>query len=339
MSSYTVAVVGATGLVGRTMLRVLEERRFPVSRIVPIASQRSEGTTVSFRGEEHPVVAIGAEAFRDVDVALFSAGGGTSREWAPVAVAQGAVVIDNSSAFRMAADVPLVVPEVNPEHLSDASPRVIANPNCSTIQMVVALAPLQRRYGIRRVVVSTYQSVSGAGKKGVDQLDTELQGGNSAVRAFPHPIAGNALPHIAAFEDDGFTTEERKMILETQKILGDDGILVSPTCVRIPVPFCHSEAVHVELRAAYDIDQVRTDLEAMPGVLLIDDPEATAYPLATTATGRDEVFVGRLRRDPSVENGLIMWVVSDNLRKGAATNAVQIAELWRALREGRERSG
>ncbi|MBR9976253.1 MAG: aspartate-semialdehyde dehydrogenase [Bacteroidetes bacterium] len=334
MNSYRIAVVGATGLVGRTMLNVLEERRFPVSRIIPVATERSAGTTVPFAGEELPVVAIGEDVFDGIDIALFSAGGSTAKTWAPVAVKHGAVVIDNSSAFRMQEDVPLIVPEVNAAHLPDAAPRIIANPNCSTIQMVVALAPLQRRYGIRRIVVSTYQSVSGAGKKGLDQLEMELEGRNSPVRAFPHPIAGNALPHIAAFEDDGCTTEERKMIDETRKILDDATIGVSPTCVRIPVPFCHSEALHVELRAPFAIDDVRSALEELPGVILIDDPESTAYPLATIATGRDEVFIGRLRRDPSVENGLIMWVVSDNLRKGAATNAVQIAELWRLLREG-----
>ena len=332
MNGYTVAVVGATGLVGRTMLTVLEERRFPVRRIVPVATERSAGQTISFGSSDHPVRPISEEAFDGVDIALFSAGGGTAKQWAPVAVRHGAVVIDNSSAFRMHPDVPLIVPEVNPGALADAAPRIIANPNCSTIQMVVALHPLQQRYGIRRVVVSTYQSASGAGKKGVDQLEAELAGGNARVRAFAHPLAGNALPHIAAFEDDGFTTEERKMVDETHKILGDPGIGVSPTCVRIPVPFCHSEAVHVELRAPFAMEDVRRDLEEMPGVIVIDDPDATAYPLATIATGRDEVFIGRLRRDPSVEHGLIMWVVSDNLRKGAATNAVQIAELWRGLR-------
>ena len=333
MSGYTVAVVGATGLVGRTMLTVLEERRFPVTRLVPVATPRSAGTLLPFAGSAHPVLPIVESVFEGVDIALFSAGGDVAREWAPVAVAHGAVVIDNSNAFRMDTDVPLIVPEVNGGALRDATPRIIANPNCSTIQMVVALHPLHERYGIHRVVVCTYQSVSGAGKRGVDQLEKELQGENSSVRAFAHPIAGNALPHIAAFDDDGFTTEEHKMISETRKILGDERIAVSPTCVRVPVRFSHSEAVHVELRTAFEIADVRAALEAMPGVIVIDDPEATAYPLASIATGRDAVFVGRLRRDPSVANGLIMWVVSDNLRKGAATNAVQIAERWRELRE------
>lgn len=330
---YTVAVVGATGLVGRTMLQVLEERGFPVGRIVPVATERSAGKTVTFAGRGYEVQAIGDNVFDGVDIALFSAGGATAKHWAPIAVAHGAVVIDNSSAFRMQEDVPLIVPEVNASALPDASPRIIANPNCSTIQMVVALQPLHARYGLRRVVVCTYQSASGAGQKGVDQLETELKGENSSVRAFAHPIVGNALPHIAAFEADGFTTEEHKMIDETRKILGEPLLAVSPTCVRVPVPYSHSEAVHVELKSAFDLDELRSALENMAGVIVIDDPEATAYPLATIATGRDEVFVGRLRRDPTVEHGVIMWVVSDNLRKGAATNAVQIAEHWRMLRE------
>ncbi len=338
MAGYTVAVVGATGLVGRAMLQVLEERNFPVGELRPVATARSAGTEVSFRGAMHRVVEVSEEAFVGVDVALFSAGGDTAKQWAPAAVAAGAVVIDNSSAFRMHPDVPLIVPEVNPAALQGAAPRIIANPNCSTIQMVVALEPLRARYGIRRIVVCTYQAVSGAGKKGVDQLRTELEGKNAVVRAFAHPIAGNALPHIAAFDPDGFTTEERKMIEETRKIFGDPEIRVSPTCVRIPVGTSHSEAVHVELAAAYELEDVRAMLESAPGVIVIDDPESTAYPLATNATGRDEVFVGRLRRDPSVDNGLIMWVVADNLRKGAATNAVQIAELWRMLREQEQSS-
>ncbi|MFZ1731876.1 MAG: aspartate-semialdehyde dehydrogenase [Bacteroidota bacterium] len=333
MNGYKVAVVGATGLVGRTMLKVLEERDFPVAWLVPIASERSAGTTVSFRGDDCRVLEISEESFDGVDIALFSAGGETAKRWAPIAVARGAVVIDNSSAFRMDPNVPLIVPEVNPSVLTDASPRIIANPNCSTIQMVVALQPILANYGIHRVVVCTYQSVSGAGQNGIDQLQRELRGEDAGSRAFAHPIADNALPHIASFDADGFTTEERKMIEETRKIFGDQSLRVSPTCVRIPVSVSHSEAVHLELQQPYELADVRALLEDMPGVMVIDDPEAAAYPLATMAAGRDEVFVGRLRRDPSVENGLIMWVVSDNLRKGAATNAVQIAELWRTLRE------
>jgi aspartate-semialdehyde dehydrogenase len=315
------------------MLKVLEERDFPVATVRAIASERSAGTTVPFRGELLEVVAISEAAFDEVEVALFSAGSEVAKRWAPIAVAAGAVVIDNSSAFRMHPEVPLIVPEVNAAALTDAMPRIIANPNCSTIQMVVALQPLYSHYGIHRVVVCTYQSASGAGQRGIDQLRAELQGLNPSVRAFPHPIADNALPQIASFDEDGFTTEERKLIEETRKILGDQSIRVSPTCVRVPVSISHSEAVHIELKNPYELADVRDLLERMPGVIVIDDPEATAYPLASVAAGRDEVFVGRLRRDPSVDNGLIMWVVSDNLRKGAATNAVQIAELWRSLRE------
>ncbi|MBN1448733.1 MAG: aspartate-semialdehyde dehydrogenase [Bacteroidetes bacterium] len=330
---YTVAVVGASGLVGRMMIKVLQERSFPVGELRLLASERSAGASLSFWGEDYPVREVVADAFENVDIALFSAGSTAARRWAPVAVEHGAVVIDNSSAFRMELDVPLIVPEVNPHALQDARPRIIANPNCSTIQMVITLKPLQKRYGLRRIVVCTYQAVSGAGQKGVDQLEDELQGRLPRTRAFPHAIAGNAIPQIAQFEEDGFTVEERKMIHETRKILEDESIGVSPTCVRIPVMHAHSEAVHAELRTPFEIDDVRALLADCPGIVLIDDPDATAYPLATMAAGSDEVYVGRIRRDPSVEHGIALWVVSDNLRKGAATNAVQIAELWRTIRE------
>lgn len=330
---YTVAVAGATGLVGRTMIKVLQERSFPVSRLRLFASERSAGTKLSFWGEDIEVQPISSEGFEGVDVALFSAGGAASRQWAPVAVEHGAVVIDNSSAFRMHDDVPLIVPEVNAHALPDASPRIIANPNCSTIQMVAALKPLQERYGLRRVVVCTYQAVSGAGQKGVDQLDAELRGGLPTKRAFPHAIAGNAIPQIAQFADDGFTVEEHKMINETRKILEDGMLGVSPTCVRVPIAHAHSEALHVELGKEYDLEDVRELLRNTPGLILLDDPDATSYPLAAMAAGRDEVYVGRFRRDVSVDYGLVFWVVADNLRKGAATNAVQIAELWKTLRE------
>ncbi|MBR9977126.1 MAG: aspartate-semialdehyde dehydrogenase [Bacteroidetes bacterium] len=333
MNRYTVAVLGATGLVGRTMLRILEDRDFPISTLRPLASARSAGTTVPFDGRLLDVSAVDAQQFEGVDIALFSAGSDAAREWGPVAVERGAVVIDNSSAFRDKADVPLIVPEINAEVLRDADPRIISNPNCSTIQLVMALQPLRVRYGIRRVVVCTYQSVSGAGKKGIDQLHTELRGENAQVRAFAHPIADNVLPHIAAFDDDGFTTEERKLIHETRKIFSDPALRISPTCARVPVTSCHSEAVHVELAGEYDLEEVRELLENTTGIIVIDDPESTAYPLPTIAVGRDEVFVGRIRRDASVENGLALWVVADNLRKGAATNAVQIAELWRERSE------
>lgn len=333
MMDYTVAVVGASGLVGRTMIKVLQERSFPVKKLRLLASARSAGTKLSFWGEDIPVEEISASAFENVDIALFSAGSAASREWAPVAVEHGVVVIDNSSAFRMAPNVPLIVPEVNPHALPDTAPRIIANPNCSTIQMVVALHPLQQRYGLRRVVVCTYQAVSGAGQKGVRQLEGELRGELMSERAFPHAIAGNAIPQIAQFADDGFTVEEHKMINETRKILEDTALAVSPTCVRIPVAHAHSEAVHVELSAPFDLAEVRALFAEQRGMVLLDDPDATAYPLATMAAGQDEVYIGRIRKDPSVENGLAFWVVADNLRKGAATNAVQIAELWRSLRE------
>lgn len=330
MKTYSVAVVGASGLVGRKMLQVLEERAFPVGNLRLLTSARSAGTALMFNGKTYQTEEVSENGFQGVDIALFSAGGDASRRWAPVAVNAGAVVIDNSSAFRMTDGVPLIVPEVNPGDIDDARPRIIANPNCSTIQMVVALKPLHDRYGLRRIVVSTYQSVSGAGKRGVDQLQAELAGEEAPDPAFPHPIAQNAIPHIAAFNESGFTVEEEKMINETRKILGDPQLRVSPTCVRIPVRASHSEAVHVELNAPFELDDARTLLDSFPGITIIDDPSRLLYPLASEAAEKDDVFVGRLRRDPSVEHGLIMWIVSDSLRKGAATNAVQIAELWTA---------
>ena len=330
---YTVAVAGATGLVGRTMIKVLQERSFPVGSLRLFASERSAGMKLSFWGEDIDVQPIAEDAFDGVDIALFSAGGSVAREWAPTAVEHGAVVIDNSSAFRMHGDVPLIVPEVNPDALPDASPRIIANPNCSTIQMVAALKPLQERYGLRRVVVCTYQAVSGAGQQGVDQLEAELRGELPTKRAFPHAILGNAIPQIAQFADDGYTVEEHKMINETRKILADAQLGVSPTCVRVPIADAHSEALHVELEKEFDLEEVRALLQNTAGIIVLDDPDATSYPLAAMAAGRDEVYVGRFRRDFSVKNGLAFWVVADNLRKGAATNAVQIAELWRTLRE------
>ncbi len=331
MNAYCVAVVGATGLVGRMMLRVLEERGFPAKELRALASARSAGSVVEFRGEGHTVQEISAEAFDGVDIALFSAGGAASKEWAPVAVARGAVVIDNSSAWRMHEDVPLVVPEVNPQAIPDATPRIIANPNCSTIQMVVALKPLLDLYGLKRIFVSTYQAVSGAGQKGLDQYNSEAAGETVDAPAFPHAIVGNVIPQIAAFLDNGFTVEEMKMVNETRKILGQPGLPVSVTCVRVPVPNAHSEAVHVELGSDFDLDDVRVLLAASPGIVLMDDTANNIYPLAGSAVGRDEVYVGRLRRDPALHNGLAMWVVSDNVRKGAATNAVQIAELWAGM--------
>ena len=329
-AGYRVAVLGATGLVGRTMIKVLEERNFPVSELVPLASPRSRGEVITFNGREFVTEVPSAEIFQGVDIALFSAGASASKEWAPVAAAAGAIVIDNSSAFRMDEGIPLVVPEVNPEAIFDregkAAP-IIANPNCSTIQMVVALKPLYDAYGIRRVVVSTYQSVTGKGKAGRDALESELAGDIPAEFTHFHQIAFNAVPQIDAFTDNGYTKEEMKMVNETRKILDDQEIQVSPTTVRIPVYGGHGESVNVELKSDYDIEEVRALLAGSPGIVMQDDPSARLYPMPMTSYERDEVFVGRLRPDYWHPRTLNLWVVADNLRKGAATNAVQIAEL------------
>ncbi len=325
MKTYTVAVVGATGLVGRTMMKVLAERRFPVAGIRPLASERSAGTLLPFRGEQVPVRRLADDAFSGVDVALFSAGATVSREFAPRAVRHGAVVIDNSSAFRMDPDVPLVVPEVNP---MDARRHhgIIANPNCSTIQMVVVLKPLHEAFHIRRVVVSTYQSVTGAGKSGVNQLEDELAGREPRVRKFPHPIAFNVLPHIDVFEESGYTKEETKMMRETCKIMGAE-IPVSATTVRVPVRGGHSESVNIEFERPTTAAEVRSLLQDAPGVIVQDEPAGAVYPTPITAEDTDAVYVGRIRRDPTLPSGVNLWIVADNVRKGAATNAVQIAEL------------
>ncbi len=325
-----VAVLGATGLVGRTMIKVLEERKFSVTDFVPIASARSAGQSVTFNGKEYIIREPSAEAFRGVDIALFSAGATASREWARVAAAEGAIVIDNSSAFRMDTDVPLVVPEVNPGDIfkADGTPEsIIANPNCSTIQMVVVLKPLYDHFGIKRVVVSTYQSVTGKGKAGRDALESELAGDEQEQFTHFHQIAFNAVPQIDAFTENGYTKEEMKMVNETKKIMGDDSISVSPTTVRIPVYGGHGESLNIELAKDFDIDEVRELLRTSPGIILQDDPSARLYPMPLTSYERDEVFVGRVRRDYWYPQTLNMWIVADNLRKGAATNAVQIAEV------------
>ncbi len=327
MREYTVAVVGATGLVGRKMIQVLEERRFPVKQLVPLASEHSVGKEVSFGGKMWKVQALRPDSFRGVDVALFSAGAGVSKEFAPYAVKHGTLVIDNSSAFRMDADVPLVVPEVNRQEIFKHK-GIIANPNCSTIQMVVALKPLHGRYKIRRIVVSTYQSVTGAGKRGIDQLEKEIAKETVANPKFPHPIAFNILPHIDVFMEDGYSREEHKMMDETRKIMGDQTIMVTATCVRVPVVGGHSESVNVEFERPFELNEVREILRRAPGIVVQDDPQKNLYPLPIHAWDRDEVYVGRLRRDSTLPNGLDLWIVSDNLRKGAATNAVQIAEEW-----------
>lgn len=327
MQLQDIAVVGATGLVGRKMIQVLEERNFPVGRLRLLASERSVGKSIEFRGKLYPVEKLAVDLFRGVEIALFSAGAAVSKEFAPVAVKAGALVIDNSSAFRMDPNVPLIVPEVNPRQVLFHH-GVIANPNCSTIQMVVALKPMHDRWKIKRIVVATYQSVSGAGKRGTDQLDAEFNKRTDFVKKFPHQIAFNCLPQVDEFFEDGYTREEHKMMNETKKIFGDDSVKVAVTCVRVPVYGAHSEAVNVEFEKPFDIREVREVLHHTPGVCVQDDIGRNIYPMAITAEGKDDVFVGRIRRDETVKNGLSFWVVSDNLRKGAATNAVQIAEEW-----------
>ena len=311
-------------MVGRMMLKVLEEREFPVDRLFPAASERSAGREVIFRGKPVRVVSV-MEAVEAVpDVALFSAGAGVSKEWAPVFAENGTVVIDNSSAWRMEEGIPLVVPEINAAAIS-ADTRIIANPNCSTIQMLMAIAPLHREFGIKRLVISTYQSVTGTGVKAVTQLDNERRGLGGEM-AYPYPIDLNCIPQCDIFLDNGYTKEEMKLVNETHKILGDDSIRVTATAVRVPVKGGHSESVNIEFLREFDLDRVRALLSATPGVILYDDPAERKYPMPLTAHDRDEVFVGRLRRDFSQEKTLNLWVVADNIRKGAATNAVQIAE-------------
>ena len=325
-----VAVVGASGAVGDRMIRLLEERAFPVAAIKFLASERSAGKTVTFRSETYPIEPIAKEAFRGVEIVLSSTPGAVSREWSPIAAAAGAVVVDNSSAFRMDPDVPLVVPEVNPHDIA-WNKGIIANPNCSTIQMVVALKPLHDAGRIRRVVVSTYQAVSGAGMRGIRELESQAEatvnkGVMPSPSKFAHPIIGNCIPHIDEFLPSGYTKEEMKMVHETRKIMGDATIDVSPTCVRVPVPFSHSESIMVETERPITVEEARKLWAKAPGITVVDDPARAKYPLAADAAGRDDVFVGRIRQDLSRPNVLLFWCVSDNLRKGAATNAVQIAE-------------
>jgi aspartate-semialdehyde dehydrogenase len=323
-----VAVIGATGQVGLVMLKVLEERRFPVSELLPAASPASAGRMLAFAGGEVRVRTVEEALAAQPDLALFSAGGEASRLWAPRFAEGGCTVIDNSSAWRMDPDVPLVVPEVNPGAL-DGGARIIANPNCSTIQLVVALKPLHDRYGLRRVVVSTYQSVTGTGYKAVEQLRAEREGRPPAHRPYPHPIDGNVLPHCDVFEEDGYTREEKKLVRESRKILGLPDLALTATAVRVPVMGGHSESVNVQFERPAPPNEVRALLGESPGVVVLDDPSAALYPMPIHAEGRDPVFVGRIRADESAPNALNLWIVSDNLRKGAATNAVQIAEALR----------
>jgi aspartate-semialdehyde dehydrogenase len=324
-----VAVVGATGAVGTEMIEVLEERKFPVTRLVPLASTRSAGGTVIFEGNEVPIEVLTKDSFAGVDIALFSAGAELSREFAPIAVKAGAVVIDNSAAWRMTPEVPLVVPEVN-AHDIQRHKGIIANPNCSTIQMVVALKPLHDQAKIKRIVVTTFQSVSGTGKDAMDELMAECQDllsfKSASPKVYPYQIAFNCLPQIDDFLPSGYTKEEMKMVHETRKIMGDQSIHVTATTVRVPVYVGHSEAVNIETERKLSANEARAILSTAPGVLLYDDPAHKIYPMPLEVAGKDEVYVGRVREDESIANGLNLWVVADNLRKGAALNAVQIAE-------------
>lgn len=328
--SYNIAVVGATGAVGGVMLKLLAERRFPAASIKALASERSAGQSVPFAGREIEVEELTPESFEGVQVALFSAGAARSHEFAPAAVEAGAVVIDNSSAFRQEPNVPLVVPEVNPEDVKWHE-GIIANPNCSTIQMVVALKPIYDAVGIERIIVTTFQSVSGTGNKAIEELFNQseviLESGDIEPVVYPHRIAFNVIPHIESFHENGYTNEEVKMANETRKIFGDPEIGVSATCVRVPVFSAHSEAINIQTTRAISPDEVRRLLLSAPGVTVLDSPEDNEYPMPVIAEGMDDVFVGRIRSDDSAPNSLNLWVVSDNLRKGAATNAIQIAEL------------
>jgi aspartate-semialdehyde dehydrogenase len=328
-NKYVVAVVGATGAVGNEMIAILEERKFPVERLRLFASERSEGVELEFEGSKIPVETLQEDSFKGIDIALFSAGAERSKIWAPIAAQSGCVVIDNSSQWRMDPDVPLVVPEVNAHDLKWHK-GIIANPNCSTIQMVVALKPIHDVAKIRRIVVTTFQSVSGTGKKAMDELlqqTTDLLNFRPIQKnVYPHQIAFNVLPHIDKFLENGYTKEEMKMVNETRKIMGDNSIRITATTVRVPVFRGHSESVNIETEKKLTVEDVRKILSTAPGVVVLDDPEKNIYPLPIDCAGKDPVYVGRIREDESIENGINIWIVSDNLRKGAALNAVQIAE-------------
>jgi len=325
MKKINLAVVGATGMVGRTFLKVLEERDFPYSNLYLFASKNSAGSKLKCKGIEYTVEELTENSFDgDIDIALFSAGGNISLKYSPIAAKNGVIVVDNSSAFRMDKDIPLVVPEVNPEDILKHN-GIIANPNCSTIQAMVALKPIYDKYGIKRIVYSTYQAVSGSGVKGVSDLKEGLKG-NIQNKAYPHPIANNCLPHIDIFEENGYTKEEMKMVNETKKILNDDSLRITATAVRVPVYYAHSESINIETKEPFKIEDIKNLYKSAKGIILKDDVLNNVYPLASDAEGTDEVYVGRVRRDFSLENGLNIWVVADNIRKGAATNTIQIAE-------------
>lgn len=327
MKKINIALVGATGMVGRTFIKVLEERKLPIENIYFFSSKKSAGSTISFAGKDYIVEELTETAFdgKNIQIALFSAGGATSEKFAPIAASKGIIVVDNSAQWRMDPDVPLIVPEVNPEAIKEIKKGIIANPNCSTIQAMVPLKPLHEKYGLKRIVYSTYQAVSGSGVRGVQDLEDGING--KPNQFYPHQIAFNCLPHIDVFMDNGYTKEEMKMINETKKIFNDDSIKVTATTVRVPVRGAHSESINIEFNKEFDIDELVEDIKNAEGVVLVDNPANDEYPLALDAEGHDEVFVGRIRRDFSVDNGINLWVVADNIRKGAATNAVQIAEL------------
>ena len=320
-----IAVVGATGMVGQVMLKVLEERNFPVTELIPVASEKSVGKKITFKGKEYSIVSMQSAIDMKPEIALFSAGGNTSLEFAPKFAEVGTTVIDNSSAFRMMEDKKLVVPEINATELTKDD-KIIANPNCSTIQLVMVLHPLNLKYDLKRVIVSTYQSVTGTGKNAVDQLNAEISGDNTTEKVYPYEIFKNALPQCDVFAEDDYTKEEIKLMTEPKKIMGDDGFNLSATAVRVPVQGGHSESVNIEFENEVDLDEVRKILSETPGVVVLDDVSNKIYPMPLYSEGKDEVFVGRIRRDRSQPNTLNMWIVADNLRKGAATNAVQIAE-------------
>ena len=319
-----IAVVGVTGMVGKVMLDVLTERNIPISELIPVASEKSIGKTILFKGENLEVIGLDEALNTQPDIALFSAGGDTSLEWAPKFAENGTTVIDNSSAWRMKKDIKLVIPEINASKLTSTD-KIIANPNCSTIQMVMAIAPLHKAFKIKRLVISTYQSITGTGVKAVEQLDNEMYD-KIGEKAYPYQIHKNALPQCDVFLKNDYTKEEMKLVQETHKILEDSSIGITATAIRIPVVGGHSESVNIEFELKYDIKKVRTILNETIGVEVIDDPKKNLYPMPINAKGKDEVFIGRIRRDESVENGLNLWIVSDNLRKGAATNTIQIAE-------------
>lgn len=325
MKKINLAVVGATGMVGRTFLKVLEERDFPYENLYCFASKKSAGEVVTVKGKSYTVQELTENSFDgDIDIALFSAGGDISLKFAPIAASKGVIVIDNSSAWRMDPEVPLVVPEVNPEALKTHK-NIIANPNCSTIQAMVALKPLYDKYGIERIVYSTYQAVSGSGVKGMNDLEEGIKG-NHIANCYAHPIAQNCLPHIDVFLDNGYTKEEMKMINETKKILNDDTLKITATAVRVPIFYGHSESINVQLKKPFEVEDIFKLMASSEGIILQDDVQNNVYPLANTAADTDPVYVGRIRRDESIDNGLNLWVVADNIRKGAATNTIQIAE-------------